>query len=284
MVTKVEETVYSLLREMGLSPYEIDALMALISMGSSSAVDLLPLCKVPRSRIYEVLAELVSKGFASIRPGKPTVYEAVPPRDAFGHRLYTLRTETERNIKSMESKVDNVIPLLEKVSTLRPNRTIGPEDVAWVYYNEARFQNSITDLVLNCAKSFRSCNSRGSIISRHEAYRSRLSAIHSALEKRVDVRLIQPLDRSMELALYNDLIRRGAKHMVPNVELEESFWIADSNTVALLVKDENAKFRYGLVLQDQFISSLLNKYFDDFWQKSTPAAKIIQQLQEEPSK
>jgi sugar-specific transcriptional regulator TrmB len=280
-VKKVEESVHSLLREMGLSPYEIDALMALMSIGSSSAVDLLPLCKVPRSRIYEVLAELVSKGFASMKPGKPTVYESVPPRDAFGYRLYVLRTETERKIKNMEGKVESAVPVLEKLSRLKPNRAIGPEDVAWVYYNEERFQNNITELVINCTKSFISFTSKGGSIGRHEAYRSRISAMYAALEKGVDVRLIQPLDSSMDLQLYRELTRRGAKHMVPTVELKESFWIVDSTTVALLVLDETGNFRYGLVVQDQFISTLLNRYFDDHWQESVPAEKVLQQLQGE---
>ena len=276
----MEESVHSLLRELGLSPYEIDALMALLSIGSSSAVDLLPLCKVPRSRIYQVLNDLVSKGFASIRPGKPTVYEAVPTRDAFGYRLYMLRTDTDRKIKSMESKVESVIPVLEKISRLKPNRAIGPEDVAWVYYNEERFRNNITELVLNCSKSFRSFTSRASS-SRQDIDRRRISAIYAALEKGVDVRLIQALDSSMDLELYLDFIRKGVKHMVPTVELKESFWIIDANTAALLVKDESGKFRYGLVVQDQFISSLLNQYFDGHWEESIPVEKVIQQRQRE---
>jgi sugar-specific transcriptional regulator TrmB len=283
-VKKVEESVYNLLREMGLSPYEIDALMALLSIGSSSAVDLLPLCKVPRSRIYQVLTDLVSKGFASMRLGKPTVYEAVPPRDAFGYRLYTLRTETDRKIKGMESKTESVIPVLEKISRLKPNRAIGPEDIAWVYYNEERFRNNITELVLNCTRSFRAFTSRTSSISRQDTYRTRISAVYAALKKGVDVRLIQALDSSMDLELYRDLIKKGAKHMAPTADLKESFWIIDANTVALLVKDENERFRYGLVVQDQFISSLLNRYFDDHWEESVPAEKIIQQLQREQSR
>jgi sugar-specific transcriptional regulator TrmB len=277
----LEESVHSILREMGLSPYEIDALMALLSTGSSTAVDLLPLCKVPRSRIYGVLTDLVTKGFASMRPGKPTVYEAVPPRDAFGYRLYMLRTETDRRIKSLEGKVEGIIPVLEKISKLKPDRTIGPEDVAWVYYNEERFRNNITQSVLNCGKSFRSFTSRGISLSRHGADRSRISAIHAALEKGVEVRLIQPVDSSMDLQLYLDFIRRGAKYMVPKQELKDSFWIFDSNTAALLVTDESGKFRYGLMVQDQFISGLLNQYFDSHWRDAIPAEKVIQQLREE---
>jgi sugar-specific transcriptional regulator TrmB len=277
----LEESVHNLLKEMGLSPYEIDALMALLSMGSSTAIDLLPLCRVPRSRIYGVLTDLVSKGFASIRPGKPTVYEAVPPRDAFGYRLYTLKTETDRRIKGMEIKAETAVPILEKMSKLRPTRTLGPEDIAWVYYNEERFQNNITELILDCSRSFRSFTSRTSSISRHDIHRGRISAFFAALEKHVDVKLIQPLDGNNDLELYLDLIKKGAREVVPLEDLKESFWIFDSKTVALLVKDENERFRYGLVVQDQFISNLLNRYFEDHWQKSAPAEEAIRKLQEE---
>jgi sugar-specific transcriptional regulator TrmB len=181
-----------------------------------------------------------------------------------------LRTETDRKIKGMESKVESVIPVLEKISRLKPNRSIGPEDVAWVYYNEERFRNNITELILNCSKSFRSFTSRVSGISRQDIYRSRIGAIYAALEKGVDVKLIQALEGSMDFELYLDFIGKGAKHMVPTVELKESFWIIDA--------------RYGLVVQDQFISSLLNRYFDDHWEKSVPAEKVIQQLQGEQPK
>jgi sugar-specific transcriptional regulator TrmB len=214
-----------------------------------------------------------------MRPGKPVVYEAVPPREAFGYRLYKLRTDADRKIKSMEGKVDAALPILEKISNLKPNRSIGPEDVAWVYYNEERFQNSITELLLGSSKSYCSFTSKAAAISRQDIFRSRIGAINVALEKGVDVTLIQLIDETMELSLCSTLTRKGAKIMVPPVELKESFWIIDSSTVALLVKDEAGKFRYGLVVQDQFISSLLDGYFFSYYEKSVPVDKFIEQLQ-----
>jgi sugar-specific transcriptional regulator TrmB len=277
----LEESTHTLLRDMGLSPYEIDALVALLSTGSSSAVDLVPLCKVPRSRIYEVLSNLVSKGFASVRPGKPPIYEAVPPRDAFGYRLYVLKSETDRRIKSIESRAENAIPLLEKLSNLKPDKSLDPEDVAWVYYNEDRFRSSVTDLVRNCKTSFLYFTSQPKGARREEAYRSRIGAIYAALQRGIDVRLIHLLDSTMDLELYRDLTRKGAKHMVPKTELRESFSVIDAVTSSLLIRDESGRFRYGLIVQDKFISSLLTRYFDEHWEKSIPAEKVIQQLQKE---
>jgi len=183
----------------------------------------------------------------------------------------------------MESKVDAAMPILEKISNLKPNRSIGPEDVAWVYYNEERFQNSITELLLNSSKSYLSFTSKAAAISRQDIYRSRIGAIRVMLEKGVEVKLIQPVDETIDLNLCSGLAMKGAKIMVPPVELKESFWIIDSSTAALLVKDEAGKFRYGLVVQDQFISNLLDKYFDAHYEKSVPVDRFIQQLQNKGS-
>jgi sugar-specific transcriptional regulator TrmB len=64
---------------LGLTSYEAKAYLALIRRDSSTAAQASRLAEVPRQRIYDVLASLVEKGFASSRPGAVVKYAAVAP-------------------------------------------------------------------------------------------------------------------------------------------------------------------------------------------------------------
>lgn len=53
----------TVLEDAGLSPYQAEAYVTLLELGSSSATDLADLSQVPDPRIYDVLRDLESKGF-----------------------------------------------------------------------------------------------------------------------------------------------------------------------------------------------------------------------------
>jgi len=112
---ELEEEVYATLREIGLSPYEIEVYQALLSAGSATPVALTGLCKVPRSRIYGVLGTLARKGFASIRTDKPTVYEVISPEVALRTRIETLRREAFERIEETSKKVEKILPTMMKL-------------------------------------------------------------------------------------------------------------------------------------------------------------------------
>src|SRR5262249_30148809 len=68
--------------QLGLTSYESKAYLALMRRDSATAADVARLARVPRQRIYDVLATLVQKGLVSQRPGQPAKYSAVSPEFA----------------------------------------------------------------------------------------------------------------------------------------------------------------------------------------------------------
>ncbi len=87
MATSTETLV-----QLGLTTYEAKAYLALMRRDSSTAADVARLARLPRQRIYDVLATLVQKGLASQRPGHPVKYSAVAPEFAI-ERLLLRRRE-----------------------------------------------------------------------------------------------------------------------------------------------------------------------------------------------
>lgn len=282
---ELKEKERSSLRDLGLSPYEVEVYLALLSVGSSTPVELVSLasCQVPRSRIYGVLKSLAKKGFASIRTGKPTVYEAVPPKVALRERIEALRNEAYEKIEETKSKVERVLPALLELSKLAVKKELEPKDIAWVYYNREQFRNRITDLIRDCQKSFLIFTSHEVGLKRNRDL-TRVDALCNALKRGAEVKSIHGVSFDMDLDLYMDFIKKGAEHRVPRVELEETFWVIDGNTAAILVQDANRKFMYGLVVRNQFLSNLLSQNFEEHWTKSIPAREVIEQLRREMKK
>jgi sugar-specific transcriptional regulator TrmB len=82
--------------DLGLTKYEATAYLALMRRDASTPADVARLAKIPRQRIYDVLATLVEKGLASQRPGPPAKYTPVSPEFAIERLMLRRREELDR--------------------------------------------------------------------------------------------------------------------------------------------------------------------------------------------
>jgi len=71
------------LRLMGLTDYETHTYVALTSLISANATEISVAANVPRSRVYQVLKNLVKKGFIEMSRGKPLKFTVIPPHEVF---------------------------------------------------------------------------------------------------------------------------------------------------------------------------------------------------------
>ena len=71
------------LRLMGLTDYETRAYVTLTSLISANATEISVAADIPRSKVYQVLKNLVKKDFVEVNKGKPLKYTVIPPREVF---------------------------------------------------------------------------------------------------------------------------------------------------------------------------------------------------------
>ena len=71
------------LEEFGLSKYEAQAYVALISKGTISASELSYYSDIPRTKVYPTLLKLENKKLVIISKSKPIMCTAIAPEDAF---------------------------------------------------------------------------------------------------------------------------------------------------------------------------------------------------------
>jgi sugar-specific transcriptional regulator TrmB len=100
-----------ILREIGLSTYEVDAYFALLEGGQMTAMEISKKAKVPYSKIYEVLNSLKEKGWIKSAESRPNKYYPLPPIEA----LTATKIKLEDKYKSWEKTIASELqPLYEK--------------------------------------------------------------------------------------------------------------------------------------------------------------------------
>lgn len=92
------------LEEFGLSRYEAQAYVALISRGTISAGELAYYSEIPRTKVYPTLLKLEKKRLAILSKGKPITCTAVAPDDAFDGIIH----EQINKVNAMNSLVSDL--------------------------------------------------------------------------------------------------------------------------------------------------------------------------------
>jgi len=92
------------LEEFGLSKYESNAYLTLISKGATSASDLAYYSAIPRTKIYSVLLKLAKKRLVILSRSKPITCTAIGPENAFNSILQ----KQINKVDTMNTIIDNL--------------------------------------------------------------------------------------------------------------------------------------------------------------------------------
>lgn len=115
----IRESVKQVLREIGLSAYEIEAYFVLLQGGQMTAMEVSRMGGIPYSKIYEVLNSLKEKGWIKSTGQRPSKYYPIPPLEA----LATTKIMLEVKYKNWEQTIAGELqPLYEKLEFIeRPD-------------------------------------------------------------------------------------------------------------------------------------------------------------------
>ena len=107
------------LEEFGLSKYEAQAYVTLISKGSISAGELAYHSEIPRTKVYPTLLKLESKKLVIISKSKPIMCTAIAPEDAFDEIIH----EQINKVNAMNTLISNL-----KKASEESRKTRGSEE------------------------------------------------------------------------------------------------------------------------------------------------------------
>jgi|WetSurMetagenome_2_1015567.scaffolds.fasta_scaffold27455_4 sugar-specific transcriptional regulator TrmB len=112
-----QEQLTKALSKLGLSLYQAKIYSALASLGPSGVAEIQRISGVPRTKIYEVLEQLVDMGAVEFQSGRPTIYNALSP---------SVLVDRMRN--SYLNAADDATRLLSHMQQTEKNTA---EDLAW---------------------------------------------------------------------------------------------------------------------------------------------------------
>jgi sugar-specific transcriptional regulator TrmB len=103
------ERLSQALGELGFSPYEARAYVALVARSPANGYEVAKTAAIPTSKIYETLKRLEQRGAARRYSASPVRYAATPPADvlaALRNRFSKAADSAEQAFKSMSSTAD----------------------------------------------------------------------------------------------------------------------------------------------------------------------------------
>jgi sugar-specific transcriptional regulator TrmB len=101
-----QETATELLQQLGLKEYEARCFVALSRLGTGTAKDISEISDVPRTRVYDAVRVLETKGLVEIQHTNPQQFRAVSVDEA----ARTLRSEYESRTEELRSTLTDLAP------------------------------------------------------------------------------------------------------------------------------------------------------------------------------
>lgn len=97
----------SVLKGIGLTMYEAQAYVTLVSLISSTAVEIAEKSDIPRSKIYDVLKSLNRKNFIEIEDGRPLTYNVKSPVEVLTREKENINQSIDDTITRLTNVYEN---------------------------------------------------------------------------------------------------------------------------------------------------------------------------------
>lgn len=211
------------LEEFGLSKYEAQAYVALISKGTISASELAYYSDLPRTKVYPTLIKLENKKLAIISKSKPIMCTAIAPEDAFDSIIH----EQINKVNAMNGLVSEL-----KKASEESRKTRGSEEKRYYQISANNVLNQLKTMIEGSKSSVQIAVDQWGLGLVSECK----EALVSVIRRNLDVKIIIPstLIGSEAYRKLPDGVKIRASDIVQNC------FIFDETEV-LMINDENGK-------------------------------------------
>lgn len=258
--TMEKKNIFSSLKLFGLTEYESKAYTTLVLKGSSKAGILARESKIPQSKIYEVLENLMSKHLVEMFSGRPKEFKAIPPKSA----MESLMDEKEKEFSHLKAQASKIS------SILKPQDDQEILGGVWTHKGEKwnQFFNRLSEMLENADKY-------AYAITRDFSWTSKLNdAVAKVVKDKVDFRI-------MGMGQINDSNRARAKwyldHGIPVKIFETSIHprilVVDGKEVLIRLDHNPLKKEFSfhsIWSQDPSLVKVMDEYMKNLWKMSKP--------------
>ncbi len=261
--------------ELGLTPYESKAYIALLLYGPLSPRGVNQKSGIPRPRTYDVLNSLVGKGLLMEQPGRPRMYAAVDPQVGLEKMMMELERKMLRQLEEKRKTAERLSSSLSKLHDKSREVAVGEERV-WVTRRDSAFIARYCEAIRNVEKEF--------VVATpaiRPPEKEILDAVKHVLKKNKSVRVLRQITPHWtrdELDEYEELIRLGDQ--VKYLKYDDlRFAVFDKRDVVLVLPSEGGS-QFAVWISLPSLAAILYKHFEVLWKKGQPALPLLREAKE----
>ena len=236
------------LEEFGLSKYEAQAYVALISKGTISASELAYYSEIPRTKIYPTLLKLENKKLVIISKSKPIMCTAISPEDAFDGVIH----EQINKINAMNTLVSNL-----KKASEESRKTRGSEEKRYFHISANKVLSQLQTMIEGSKSSIKIITDQGGFGLLAEC-KEQLGGV---IRRNLDVKVIIPASQICSESYR--AIPDGVE--IKTSEVTQNCFIFDE-TELLMINNDNGK---GAIFSSTEILGInQEKIFSNMWKNA----------------
>lgn len=249
------------LEEFGLSKYEAQAYVALISKGTISAGELAYYSDLPRTKIYPTLLKLENKKLAIISKSKPIMCTAIAPEDAFDSIIH----EQINKVNAMNALVSNL-----KKASEESRKSRGSEEKRYFQVNANNVLDQLRVMIEGAKSSINIMVDQWGLGLLEECKEQLLAVLRRNLEVRILLPSTQICSESYR-AIPNEVKIRVS-------DIVQNCFVFDETEV-LMVDNENGK---GAIFSSTEVLGVnQNRVFADIWRNSIKTESLADMTKNE---
>lgn len=255
------EEILRTLISCGLSEYESRTYSSLVFLGPSKAGTISKESKVPQSKIYEVLDQLMNKQLVEVFDGRPKEFKAAEPEIA----LKNLLDEQRREIETLKSRVEamsNFLKPVKKGEVLSGIWTIKGEKFKEFFNKTAEMLNRSKKYVYAITRDF----SRSASMS---------ESVRKCVKRGIKVRVIG-MEKINENNYYKALWykEQGLDLKFFETKVHPRIIVVDGREILLRLDynpQKRNRFRFNsLWSEDVSLVSVIDNYVKNMWKSAKP--------------
>jgi sugar-specific transcriptional regulator TrmB len=274
----VEELIRLLNEELGLTPYESRAYIAVLLHGPLSPQGVNQKSGIPRPRTYDVLNGLIGKGLLMEQPGRPTMYAAVPPQAGLEKMMLQLQGKMTRELEEKRKIFNKLGSSLSKLHD--ESREVAPEqEKVWVTRRDSAFIAKYSEAIRNVEKEFVVATP---ITAPPE--KEILDAVRDALLKKKSVRVVRRIKPPWPregIEAYLELAELGEQQRILEYE-GLRFGIFDGKETVLVLPPER-EYQLAVWMRLPQFTEIMYERFETLWRKAEPGLPVFKRLLKELS-
>ena len=247
----LKENLVQDLRNFGLSEYEAKAFLALSIHGPLSASSLSEKSKIPQSKVYNVMKNLMAKALAEGQNSKPQRFRVIKTEHAFKKIIQKKKAEIDK----LNEKTNQI------VNQLKPFQKKETEMGLWSGSGRKSFLEKAAEMVDKTKKVGFATTSR---FSRNPILDN---AYKDALKKGIKIRIIgtSELDESMG-ARAKWYKKQGADIRILPMDIHPRIGIVDNKEVCMRIDNPlESDFFWS---NSPALVNIFSTYFDELWSKA----------------